>query len=250
VEPAVGRTGREGDRLPGALPRSRFGVVELKSGTILKDSCYTVVRTCRWKNTNLPKGELKMPVKRRGLFRTVTAVLLMALALLLVAVGCGSKASERTKPQKTNRPQVNTEPKATKEKVTLYFGDKQAMYLVPEEREVVKDHKPIEQVIVEELIKGPRNPELSVTIPKEAKLLSIKVDNGVAYVDFSKEIQTKHWGGSAGEAMTIYSIVNSLAGVSGIEKVQFLVEGKNQESLLGHADTTGPIAPNWNMVKK
>lgn len=191
-----------------------------------------------------------MQVKRRGLFRTVTAVLLVVLALLLVAGGCGSKASERTKPQKTNMPQVNTEPKATKEKVTLYFGDKEAMYLIPEEREVAKGSKPIEQVIVEELIKGPRNPELSVTIPKEARLLSIKVDNGVAYVDFSKEIQTKHWGGSAGEAMTIYSVVNSLAQVPGIKQVQFLVEGKKQESLVGHIDITGPITPNWNMVKK
>jgi spore germination protein GerM len=72
----------------------------------------------------------------------------------------------------------------------------------------------------------------------------------VAYVDFSKEIQTKHWGGSSGEAMTIFSVVNSLARLPGVEKVQFLVEGKVQESLVGHADTTQPIAPNWNLVKK
>lgn len=191
-----------------------------------------------------------MPVKRKGLSGPVTAVFLVVLALLLAAGGCGSKASERTKPQNTNRPQITTESKETKEKVTLYFGDKEAMYLVPEGREVVKDHKPIEQVIVEELIKGPRNPALSRTIPPEARLLSIRVENGVAYVDFSREIQTKHWGGSSGEAMTIYSVVNSLAQVPGIKQVQFLVEGKKQESLVGHIDITGPISPDWNMVKK
>ena len=191
-----------------------------------------------------------MPVKTKGRFLRAAAVLLVAVALLLAGGGCGSKSSGRTKPQNTNRPQSTAEPKAAKEKVTLYFGDKEAMYLIPEEREVATGSKPIEQAIVEELIKGPRNPELSRTIPPEAKLRSIRVENGVAYVDFSKEIQTKHWGGSAGEAMTIYSVVNSLAGVSGIEKVQFLVEGKKQESLVGHADTTEPIAPNWNLVKK
>ncbi len=188
-----------------------------------------------------------MPVMRKGPFLRAAAVLLVAL--LLAAGGCGSKASV-TKPQNTKESQSAGETKAGKEKVTLYFGDKEAMYLIPEEREVARGGKPIEQVIVEELIKGPRNPELSRTIPPQARLRSIRVENGVAYVDFSKEIQTRHWGGSAGEAMTIYSVVNSLAGVSGIEKVQFLVEGKKQESLVGHADTTEPIAPNWDKVKK
>jgi hypothetical protein len=92
--------------------------------------------------------------------------------------------------------------------------------------------------------------DLFMTVPKEAKLISVEVVDGVAYVNFNKEFQTKHWGGSAGEAMTLYSITNSLVKLPDIDKVQFLLEGKKQESILGHADTTEPISPNWTMVKE
>ncbi len=170
------------------------------------------------------------------------AALLVAFALL-AAAGCGFGKKQEPAPNK---------PKAEErsQTVTLYFSDKEAMQLVAEERKVVPGSRPLAEAIVEELIKGPQSPELSRTIPPETKLLGLRVENGVAYVDFSREIQTKHWGGSAGEAMTIFSVVNSLARLPGIEKVQFLVEGKAQESLVGHADTTQPIAPNWDLVKE
>lgn len=192
------------------------------------------------------------PIGRGTVVLRSAAALLAALMLLLTALGCGSKAGvtgQQKTPASSQAANETQKPKA-KKKITLYFGDKEAMYLLPEEREVEPGDKPLAEVIVEELIKGPQSPELSRTIPAETRLLGIRVENGVAYVDFSREIQTKHWGGSAGEAMTIFSVVNSLARLPGIERVQFLVEGKVQESLVGHADTTQPIAPNWNLVKR
>jgi len=147
------------------------------------------------------------------------------------------------------KPDISAEPKEEKEKITLYFGDQDAMYLIPEERVVVKGNKKLEEVVIEELIQGPKNPDLFQTVPKEAKLISLEVVDGVAYVNFNQDFQTKHWGGSAGEAMTLYSITNSLAELPEIDKVQFLLEGKKQEAILGHADTTEPLAPNYRMVK-
>ena len=81
-------------------------------------------------------------------------------------------------------------------------------------------------------------------------MLSLTVVNGVANVDFSKEFQTRHRGGSAGEIMTIYSVVNTLTELPGVEKVQFLLEGDKLESILGHMDTTVPIEPDSNLVEK
>ena len=147
------------------------------------------------------------------------------------------------------KPDISAEPKEEKEKITLYFGDQDAMYLIPEERVVVKGNKKLEEVVIEELIQGPKNPDLFQTVPKEAKLISLEVVDGVAYVNFNQDFQTKHWGGSAGELMTVYSITNSLAELPEIDKVQFLLEGKKQEAILGHADTTEPLAPNYRMVK-
>jgi predicted nucleic acid-binding protein len=106
------------------------------------------------------------------------------------------------------------------------------------------------EAVINELIRGPKSSKLSRTVPQESKLRSIKVESGVVYVNFSKEFQAKHSGGSAGETMTLYSITNSLAELPGVNKVQFLLEGKKVNSILGHTSTTTPLAPNWSLVEK
>jgi germination protein M len=141
-------------------------------------------------------------------------------------------------------------PAATKVKLVLYFGNKNADKVVREDREVVKAGKTIEVLTLEELIKGPARGDLARSVPAETRVLSVKVDKGIAYADFSKEIQTKHWGGSAGEAITINSIVASLTELPGIQKVQFLIEGKRPETLAGHAMLDQPIARNESFIQK
>jgi len=148
-------------------------------------------------------------------------------------------------------PPISSQPAETKTKITLYFSDKQAMYLVPVEREVVKKgNESMEELTVKELIKGPENSNLVKTIPEGTKLLSLQVVDGIAYVNFSKEFKNNHWGGSAGETHTIFSVVNTLAKIEGIDKVQFLLEGEKLDSLAGHFDCSRPFTPDWDLVKK
>lgn len=114
--------------------------------------------------------------------------------------------------------------------VKLYFSDNEAMYLGSELRRVETQQKEsTEKIIMQELLKGPQSKELVRTIPAEAKLLSVETKDGVCFVNLSNEFITKHGGGSAGEQMTIFSIVNSLTELSHIEKVQFLIEGKKKD---------------------
>jgi spore germination protein GerM len=42
--------------------------------------------------------------------------------------------------------------------------------------------------------------------------------------------------------------VNTLTGLPGLEKVKFLIEGKELETLAGHMELSEPVAPDWNMV--
>ncbi len=134
--------------------------------------------------------------------------------------------------------------------VRLYFADKDAMYLVPEDRTVrVSQGETYEEVVVRELIAGPKAEGHNGTIPGGTKLLSLEIVDGVAFVNFSKEIQTNHWGGSTGEMFTIMSVVDSLTESPNVRAVQFLVEGKRVESLVGHADTTRPIERNESLIK-
>lgn len=120
----------------------------------------------------------------------------------------------------------STEKKSTT--VKLYFSDEQAQYLVPEERSVItNDSDSIEKVVVNELLKGPQDTQNTVrTIPLGTKLLSVEVNDGTCFVNFSQEFISKHSGGSAGEEMTVYSIVNSLTEIPEVKKVVFLIEGQ------------------------
>ncbi|MDH7577219.1 MAG: GerMN domain-containing protein [Bacillota bacterium] len=149
----------------------------------------------------------------------------------------------------SDHPEISAKPRAVKQQVTLFFADREAMYLVPEEREVTVKDEPLEAVMLQELIRGPQKPGLQATIPRGTRLLSVSVVSGVAYVNLSKEFKINHWGGSAGERMTLWSVVNSLCKLPGIQKVQFLLEGEKQESILGHMGTLEPVAPDWTLAK-
>ena len=187
----------------------------------------------------------------------VSVVILMSITLLMS--GCGQKPGQSEGQESQNpdsgqndehKPDISAKPAETSTKVTLYFGDKEGMYLLPVEREITKGNETLESAIIAELIKGLQDANLSRTIPEGTKLLSVSVVDGVAYVNFSKEFQTKHWGGSTGETMTIYSVVNSLGSLAGIQKVQFLLEGDKKDSIFGHNDTSTPFSPDWNLSTK
>lgn len=158
----------------------------------------------------------------------------------------GPKKQVKTLPRHSQIPLLEPEQIT----MTLYFADQDALYVCPEKRTVKKTDAMLEELVLQELVKGPRNPGLDMTIPPESRLLSVKVENGVAYVNFSRELQTTHWGGSAGETMTIYSIVNSLTEIPYIKKVQLLLENRIEQSIWGHAVTSEPIARNIHRIKQ
>ncbi|MDD4801642.1 MAG: GerMN domain-containing protein [Syntrophomonas sp.] len=183
----------------------------------------------------------------------VISLLLCVIILATLLSGC-KKTSENPAPADPNNATGEANSLVT-EKVNLYFSDDQAMYLIAESRDIklakdTKNEATIAEAIVNELIAGPNDTKLRATIPKETKLLSLKITDQIAYVDFSEEIKSNHPGGSSGETMTIYSIVNSLTDVSGINKVQILIKGSKVETLVGHEDLTQPLSKYENLVKK
>ncbi|MGS0765370.1 GerMN domain-containing protein [Syntrophomonas curvata] len=179
-------------------------------------------------------------------------VFILSLLLAVTALG-GCKTASQGDPNTNKDPGANQPRPATVE-VTLFFSDDQAEYLVPEKRNLtVKEGASDELLagnIVKELIAGPKNKDLQPTIPAESKLLSLKISEGIASVNFSDEIKSKHPGGSAGETMTMYSLINSLTEINSIDKVQLLIEGKKVETLAGHLDTSGPLERNEDIIKK
>lgn len=136
--------------------------------------------------------------------------------------------------------------------VTLYFANENATAVVGEKRTIqVSSNANQEELlksVLEELIKGPENPQLYKTIPREVTILSIKVIGNIAYVDFSEEMHTKHWHGATGEAMTIASIANTLTEFDNIDYVKMTVAG--QPMNIEHAILEEPVGRNENMIAK
>jgi len=134
--------------------------------------------------------------------------------------------------------------------VTLYFSDSDAMFVVPEKRQITlaKD-EPTEKAVFIELMNGPESENLHATIPKGTKLLSIETKNGICTIDLSKEFVDNSPGGTASERMTISSVVNTLTELDGIKKVQFLIEGQKR-AVYTHVVFDEPFERDESIIRK
>ncbi len=150
-----------------------------------------------------------------------------------------SETSENQQPEKTQS--------AYELKTKIYFSDDQEMNLIAENLTLAdgSDVEKAAQEVIAALIAGPKNSSLLPTIPSGTRLLGVKVSNGLATVDFSAELRDNHSGGSSGENMTVYSIVDSLTELKGIDRVQILIEGQKVDTLAGHIDLQEPLESDF-----
>lgn len=148
-------------------------------------------------------------------------------------------------------PNVKTERKIIK----CYFSNADGSALVAEEREIeVNPKQPRERDvwdIVSELIKGAEvSGHISLVAP-EARINDISVEDGVCFVDFSKEFMERFSGGSGKEYLMIYSIVNSLTEISTIGRVQILIDGNRVAAFKEQGfDLSNPIDRNPDIIEE
>ncbi|MBZ9608706.1 GerMN domain-containing protein [Clostridium estertheticum] len=194
--------------------------------------------------------------------RIVSVILCSVVIFTLVACGKSEvkkedpKAVTKVGTKEIPKEETKSEPKeeVKSSEVLLYFSDDQAMYLVGEKRNITK---PTAKSIVEELVKGPSAKsegagKLYATLPVGAQVLDVQIKEHIAYVDFKGNLSEKMQGGSAGEGMALFSIINTLVldKELGITKVQFLVDGKKVDTIKGHYDVSKPMSENKEMIKK
>ena len=110
--------------------------------------------------------------------------------------------------------------------LTLYFANKSGDKLVKEKVNVTgSSNISVEKLVVESLIRGPVSGDTDYpTLPPGTKILSISTKDGICYVNLNDGFLEQ--GYNVTEAVTIYSIVDSLTELSGISKVQILVNGE------------------------
>lgn len=145
---------------------------------------------------------------------------------------------------------------AGKAPIHLYFANEDNSKLELEVRyipleDIKQSTSHLASVIVKELIKGPMVDGLKATIPAETKLRTpVSIKAGVAAVDLSKEFQSKHQSGKDAEEMTIFSIVDSLTELDGIQKVKFTIDGKTQKEYMGYYQFDAPFPRTVSLISK
>lgn len=115
--------------------------------------------------------------------------------------------------------------------VALYFADKDESRLVREMRSItITDQQPIEQYIINELIKGTDEKGLKSLLSDNTVLVSVNVEDNICYLNFKSGFLTENSRDENHNRLVIYSIVNSLTELQTINRVQLYMDGKRVDS--------------------
>lgn len=132
--------------------------------------------------------------------------------------------------------------------ILVYFPDPTAAFLIPEDR-IAEFDTSLEKTILKELLREPLLNGVS-PIPRGTKLLNISRKGDRVTVNLSGEFKKNHPGGATSEIMSIYTIVNSLTEIPGINSVLFKIDGKLVGTLAGHMTFNKPIGRNRGLFKR
>lgn len=132
--------------------------------------------------------------------------------------------------------------------ISLYFSDSNAEKVVKETRTIDVYNKEYAYYTLLELIKGPFTSNLYKTIPEETKVLNLILEDGILTIDFSKEFLENHWGGAAGESMTLNSLAATMTQFDTVDGIKILVEGQG-DIIIEHILLDGIIYPDPTMIQ-
>ncbi len=143
--------------------------------------------------------------------------------------------------------------------VSLYFSNADYNDIGSEKRMIICDNSDsLPEAVMKELIKGPVDTNLRAAIPSGTSLNGIETDELITTVDLSREF-LNYDGANAKSAELIarYSIVKTLCGLDGIDKVVITVDGKpllNSQGTpvvaLGESDIVFTQSSSENVTQK
>jgi spore germination protein GerM len=177
---------------------------------------------------------------------------LLVLVIIFFSGGGREKVKRFVEANAPKPPAAAEEPAATKT-VTLFFLDDDDDFLHRETRPIAAGPTVAEEAerALAELIKGSEGSYVS-PLPPQTKVRQVFVGkDGVATVDFSRDIAEKFSYGSSSELAAVYAVVNTLAfNFKAVKKVVILVEGAEKETLGGHIDLTRAFLPDYSLVAR
>ena len=171
--------------------------------------------------------------------------LLITLALLLVGIfGLGFYLLHLKSRAEENRA-ADTHPvtapvSGTKARVSLYLADDASGTLRERDQEVTLPPEPSLRAreLLRALLADYQQKNSSHAVPAGADVSDVYLINGnLAVVDLNADFADRHRSGVLVESLTVTSMVQTLgANLPSVTQVKFLVDGKQRETLAGHAD--------------
>ncbi len=149
--------------------------------------------------------------------------------------------------------ELNPEYTSQKKQVTLYFADSSGEKLQEVITEITYNSaKPLAQILMEQLIAGPETLEdlstldLKNTVPEGTVLNSITIRDNICYVDLNRDFM--NMSSAVNSDVVVYSIVNTLCELSTVSRVQFTIDGEQQENYGDTKDFNTPYERNLDLL--
>src|SRR5512135_213284 len=197
-----------------------------------------------------------MPAKRKGGISR-QALILSGLGLVLLALviifftGGGEKVKRFVDANVPKAPGAPAAQAATRV-VTLFFVGEDDL-LHREMREIPAGPTEADEAerALAELIRGSEEGLISPLPPGTRVRQVFIAKDGLATVDFSREIAENFSYGSTAELAAVYAVVDTLvSNFKPVKKVVLLVEGAERETLGGHVDLSRAFFPDYSLVAK
>lgn len=139
-----------------------------------------------------------------------------------------------------------------KVKVRLYFANEAGDKLIETNRTLVYNSNTnisMERLVIEQLIGGPSEQlkdKVYPTVNPETKIISVAVRDGTCYVNLNENFLTQIY--SVTSDVTIYSIVNSLAELPNISRVQIAINGDSNVMFRENTSLAATYGRNLDIV--
>lgn len=139
---------------------------------------------------------------------------------------------------------------ATRTTLTLYFSNETGDKLVKETREVAFENSyPVEQYVLSLLIEGPQEEGHRATLPADLKVLGVSVKDNICYVNFDSSFVSGALT-DLNDYMPVYSVVNSLAELTGVRKVQISIDGVANVKFKDNISLAEPLDRNLDYLEE
>lgn len=187
----------------------------------------------------------RLSKKKNILIRKILILAVLLIAITVLLTSCNKNADEN------NVEEVVESTESVAEGVVyskVYFPDHENTYLYMELKYINK--ATVEEAVskvFDELKTGPEQEKLYAIISEDVNVLSVKIEENICTVDLSSGFITSNSDSSRKEMMALYSIVNSICALPGIDQVKINVEG-NESATLGEYTLKDNFEADQNIV--